>query len=80
MDLTYSDEDFAFREEVQKFIKDNLPQDIAYRVKNKLRLSKEDYVCWEKILANKGWSAINWPVEYGGTGWTSTVLKAFHCL
>ena len=27
-----------------------------------------------KKLSQKGWLAINWPVEYGGTGW-STIQK-----
>ena len=25
---------------------------------------------WQKILHAKGWAGVNWPVEYGGTGWT----------
>jgi alkylation response protein AidB-like acyl-CoA dehydrogenase len=77
MDLNYSAEDLAFRIEVRAFIKENLPEKVAYKVKNKLRIDKKDYVCWEKILASKGWSAINWPVEHGGTGWTPTQKYIF---
>jgi hypothetical protein len=34
--------------------------------------TKEDIVTWQKILSEKGWFAINWPEEHGGTGWSVT--------
>jgi len=33
-------------------------------------LEKEDYVQYQKLLHTQGWSGINWPAEYGGTGWS----------
>ena len=27
-----------------------------------------------KLLSAKGWMGYNWPVEYGGTGWSATQL------
>ena len=33
-------------------------------------LEPEDQVRFQKILYEKGWFAPNWPVEYGGTGWS----------
>jgi alkylation response protein AidB-like acyl-CoA dehydrogenase len=38
---------------------------------------KDDYVRWQKILCEKGWIAANWPVEYGGTGWTAVQQHIF---
>ena len=35
-------------------------------------LGREDYLSWHRILAKRGWSAISWPKEWGGTGWTPT--------
>ena len=35
-------------------------------------MNREDFLAWHKILGKKGWVAPAWPVEYGGTGWTST--------
>ncbi len=35
-----------------------------------MELEPEDQVRWQKLLHKKGWAGINWPVEYGGTGWT----------
>ncbi len=72
MDLNFTAEEIAFRDEVRAFIEANYPKHL--RGKNIMRedLSKEDFLAWHKILGKKGWSAPAWPVEYGGTGWTAT--------
>ena len=28
-------------------------------------------MCWQKLLHERGWIAPNWPIEYGGTGWSA---------
>ena len=33
-------------------------------------LAKDDIITWQRILNQKGWAVANWPVEWGGTGWT----------
>jgi alkylation response protein AidB-like acyl-CoA dehydrogenase len=72
MDLDFSPEDNAFREEARAFIADNYPKALREAQQNEDQLSKEDYLSWHRILAKKGWSAPSWPVEWGGTGWTPT--------
>ena len=72
MDLNYSQEETKFREEVHHWLNINLPEDIRQKVIGYQELSKEDYQRWHKILAAKGWSVPNWPVEWGGTGWDMT--------
>ena len=72
MDLIYSQEETKFREEVQHWLKINWPEDLRQKVIGYQELSKEDYQCWHKILAAKGWSVPHWPVEWGGTGWDMT--------
>ena len=72
MDLNYSQEETKFREEVHHWLKINLPEDIRQKVIGYQELTKEDYQCWHKILAAKGWSVPHWPVEWGGTGWDMT--------
>ncbi|MCX7961338.1 MAG: acyl-CoA dehydrogenase family protein [Burkholderiales bacterium] len=69
MDLNYSKEELAFRDEVRGWIAENLPQDLRDKVANYEELSKEDLLRWHRILAKKGWVAPHWPVEWGGTGW-----------
>jgi alkylation response protein AidB-like acyl-CoA dehydrogenase len=69
MDLNYSPEELAFREEVRSWLNANLPQDLRDKVANYAHLSKDDLLRWHKILAKKGWVAPAWPKEWGGTGW-----------
>lgn len=69
MDLNYTAQDVAFRQQVRAYLEENLPQDLQLKVRNHKRLSKDDYVRWHKTLARQGWVAPAWPVEYGGTGW-----------
>jgi alkylation response protein AidB-like acyl-CoA dehydrogenase len=70
MDLEYTEEDLAFRDQVRAFLDANLPADLQRKVRSHLRLTKDDYVRWHKTLAAQGWVAPGWPVEYGGPGWT----------
>ena len=61
MDLNYTDADLAFRDEVRAFLAEQLPADLQAKVRKHLRMSKEDYVRWHRILAAKGWVAPGWP-------------------
>ncbi len=72
MDLSYSPEELAFRNEVRDWLAANLPSDIRDKVVGYRHLSKGDYTRWHKILAAKGWAVPHWPVEWGGTGWNIT--------
>jgi alkylation response protein AidB-like acyl-CoA dehydrogenase len=70
MDLNYSPEELAFRDEVRAWLQANLPDDLEKKVSNYEELGKDDLIRWHKILAKKGWIAPEWPVEWGGTDWT----------
>ena len=72
MNLDFSPEDNAFRDEVRTFLAENYPAALREKMASEDALSKEDYFSWHRILAKKGWSAPAWPVEWGGTGWTPT--------
>jgi alkylation response protein AidB-like acyl-CoA dehydrogenase len=69
MDLNYSSEELAFRDEVRAWLSANLPADLRDKMANYEHLSKEDLMRWHKILAKKGWVAPVWPKEWGGTSW-----------
>jgi alkylation response protein AidB-like acyl-CoA dehydrogenase len=77
MDLRYTPEEIAFRQEVRAFIKDNLPADIHHRMKLGHSPRKEDTVRWQRILNAKGWAGLSWPKEWGGTGWTAIQKTIF---
>lgn len=74
MDLSFSDQDEAFRAEVRAFIEANYTDEL--RLKNSQAkngyIDKAGIVQWQKALHSKGWAAPNWPVEYGGPGFTAT--------
>jgi alkylation response protein AidB-like acyl-CoA dehydrogenase len=72
MNLDFSPEDVAFREEVRTFIAENYPKDLRAKQDSGEPLNKEDYLAWHKVLAKKGWVAPSWPKEHGGTDWTPT--------
>jgi hypothetical protein len=72
MDLNYSADELAFRDEVRAWLAANLPDDIRDKVTGYRHLSKDDHLRWHRILAAKGWSVPHWPVEWGGTGWDVT--------
>jgi alkylation response protein AidB-like acyl-CoA dehydrogenase len=76
MDLQFSPQDLAFRDEVRTFIAENYPKELRGKG-GREDLSKEDYLSWHRILAKKGWVAPSWPKEYGGPGWNAVQRYIF---
>jgi alkylation response protein AidB-like acyl-CoA dehydrogenase len=73
MDLSFSPEEEAFRQEVRDFIaeaKPKLPPDLG--PPEEARLSKDDYLVWHRLLFEKGWVAPDWPKDLGGCAWSVT--------
>ncbi len=72
MNISFSNEDLVFQKEVRDWMEIGWPQDMRQKQARSLvsRLSKADLVSWQKRLAKKGWAATNWPVEFGGAGFT----------
>jgi len=77
MDLNYSPEETAFRDEVRSWLDQNLPHDLRDKMVNYEALSKDDLIRWHQILAEKGWVAPDWPAEWGGTGWNAVQRYIF---
>jgi alkylation response protein AidB-like acyl-CoA dehydrogenase len=77
MDLKFTDEELAFREQVRTWVRANLPADISHKVHNALRLSRDDLQRWAKILGARGWLGWNWPKEFGGPGWNAVQRHLF---
>ena len=69
MDIRYTPEELAFRDEVRTFLAENLPEDIRQRMIDGDHGNKEDLVTWSRILNARGWAVAHWPEKYGGTGW-----------
>ncbi len=77
MDLTFTPEELAFRDEVRTFLADALPEDLARKGHNVEELTKSDVERWHAILNERGWLAVTWPKEHGGTGWTAVERHIF---
>ena len=71
MDLDFTPEEEAFRDEVRTFLADNLPAPLSEKVRTGKHLSKADHEQWHAILNARGWLANHWPLEYGGPGWNA---------
>ena len=77
MDLNFTAEELAFRHEIRDWVAENLPADIAHKVRQSLRLSREDHQRWAQILGKKGWLGWGWPKQFGGPGWNAIQKHLF---
>lgn len=77
MDLAYTAQELAFREEVRLFLDRELPKRIAAKVASGQRLTKNDHETWHAALNRRGWLATSWPKEYGGPGWDAVQRHIF---
>ncbi|MEO0326996.1 MAG: acyl-CoA dehydrogenase family protein [Pseudomonadota bacterium] len=77
MDLAYSQNEIAFRDEVRTFLSEKLSPRLSGKVKLGKRLSRADMEEWHAALNNRGWLAPSWPKEWGGTNWTSVQKHIF---
>jgi alkylation response protein AidB-like acyl-CoA dehydrogenase len=70
MDLTFSDDELAFRDEFRSWLAENPPPpdpgDEADTTRNAWRSA------WQRQLYEGDWAAPAWPAEYGGRGATLT--------
>jgi pimeloyl-CoA dehydrogenase large subunit len=77
MDLNFSAEEIAFRHEVRAFIDASLPAATrAWLVAGKSP-TKAMVIEWQKILNAKGWAVPEWPVQWGGPGWSAAQKYIF---
>jgi alkylation response protein AidB-like acyl-CoA dehydrogenase len=77
MDLAFTPEEQQFRQTIRTWVRENLPPEIAHKVHNALRLTREDMQGWAKILGKKGWLGYAWPKEFGGPGWNAVQKHLF---
>jgi alkylation response protein AidB-like acyl-CoA dehydrogenase len=77
MDLNFTPEELAFRNEIRNWVAESLPKEISHKVHNALRLSRDDLQGWAKILGKKGWLGYGWPKEFGGPGWNAIQRHLF---
>ncbi len=71
MDISFSAQHQAFRDEVRTFLDNALTDEHrqAAAFCPGMFLDYEYNMAWHKVLYKQGWVAPAWPKEYGGTGW-----------
>ena len=69
MNLNFTPQEEAFREEVRAFLAQNLSPALSAKVAAGQHLSKAEMEGWHAKLHARGWLANHWPEEWGGPGW-----------
>lgn len=88
MDFAYTPEDEAFRDELRTWLDEHLPKfraewadaddsDEAHDAPVGIMPSMERRRAWQRVLAEGGWAAPSWPVEWGGRDATVTQMVAY---
>jgi alkylation response protein AidB-like acyl-CoA dehydrogenase len=63
MDLTFSDEEIAFRDELREWLEQNDPGEEPRGDEDRVFEFRK---AWQRSLFEGGWGAVHWPREYGG--------------
>jgi alkylation response protein AidB-like acyl-CoA dehydrogenase len=71
MDIQFSDQDLAFKKEVQTFLAEAWTEDLETSMAD-AGSGKQARIEWQQRLFRRGWVAPGWPVEHGGTDWSPT--------
>jgi alkylation response protein AidB-like acyl-CoA dehydrogenase len=81
MNIQWSQQELAFRDEVRRFFAANLTDELraAGRLMTSVYSDHEASLEWQRILVKQGWAAPAWPVEYGGCDWTVAQHYLFAC-
>jgi alkylation response protein AidB-like acyl-CoA dehydrogenase len=64
VDLTFTDDQLAFRDELREWFAANPPGDEPADENEALRWRTD----WQRRLNDGGWAGVHWPKEYGGRG------------
>ena len=74
MDLSFTPEERAFREEMRAFFHTEIPAEIRDAVQKGEHVSREYQVTAQRIMNAHGLAVPNWPVAWGGRDWTPVQL------
>jgi pimeloyl-CoA dehydrogenase large subunit len=70
MDLNFTPEEIAFRDEARAFFRSAVPESIRSKVAEGEGLTRDDMITSQRTLNARGWATVNWPVAWGGQDWT----------
>jgi alkylation response protein AidB-like acyl-CoA dehydrogenase len=74
MDLTFTEHETEFRDELRAWLSDNHPGEMPESDEEAAYAWRRDF---QRRLADGGWAAVHWPVEFGGRDATLTQSAIF---
>jgi alkylation response protein AidB-like acyl-CoA dehydrogenase len=74
MDLTLSDSERAFRDDVRAWLVDNHPGPTPADEERAFAFRRD----WQRVLNERGWAGLSWPEAYGGAGATQIEQAIFY--
>ena len=77
MDLAFTPEELAFRDEARRFFRTEIPESIRAKLRDGEHLSREEMITSQRILNARGWAVPNWPVAWGGQDWSSVQVYLY---
>jgi pimeloyl-CoA dehydrogenase large subunit len=77
MDLNFTGEELAFREEVRSFFRTAFPEALRRKVLEGQHLSKQEMIDSQCILNARGWAAPHWPTAWGGQDWSAVQIYLY---
>ena len=75
MDLTFDEQELAFRDELRTWLAANVAGEQPDGDEDAQYAWRRD---WQRRLAEGGWAAVHWPPEHGGRGATLTQSAIFY--
>ncbi len=72
MEMSFTPEQLAFRQEVTSWVSANMPAAIKEKAAVDAYFSHAEGMEWHKVLFHKGWVAPHWPAAFGGPGLDAT--------
>src|SRR5687767_15375172 len=66
MDLSFTKEELAFRDEIRAWVQQALPPHLKAKAEADAHFEYSEVMEWHRILYQKGWVAPLWPEKFGG--------------
>ncbi len=78
MDLRFTPEENAFRDDMRSFFRAHIPAGIRNRIASGRHIGRADWVESQRILNAHQLAVPHWPVEWGGRGWSPVQLYIYN--
>ena len=70
MDLRFTPDEIAFRDEMRAFFHENIPAEVRNRLGEGRHVGKDEWIAAQRVMNAHGLAVPHWPVQWGGRDWT----------